>query len=468
MGYNARFRLAIDQSQASSDGALGCHVVTHWRSLTTCESYLIASLLLDEKAEHTPPSAGASRKRRAQTTSDSSSAESSSSEDDNERKVKRKRAKKSDGSDRPIFNLKRLNEHIVPKKFKLISHHQIPHFLQKKDWMTKLDLSSAYFHVSIAESHRRFLRLVYKNQVLQMKCLPFGLSCAPKNFAALTNWVTQILRDQGMRIVVYLDDFLLVNQSEQHLESQVAVATQLLEKLGWTINYQKSILKPTQELDYLGLVWNTRKNFVGIPLKKIKTIVSISEKALDRKKVSKKDTQILLGTSNISLVAEYLPGKYNDIADHLSRGKQATEWHLLQPALKAIFRRFGTPQIDLFASERTKIVERYVTRDPRDTAAHYINAFSQIWRYQLAWVFPPPSLIPRVLHHLNSAEGTFLVVAPLWKKAYWLADLQRRAVCKPMRIRDLESFLIDQNTGRPPPRVQDMRLLVWKIGAGGR
>ncbi|VVC95298.1 unnamed protein product [Leptidea sinapis] len=37
---------------------------------------------------------------------------------------------------------------------------------------------------------------------------------------------------------------------------------------------------------------------------------------------------------NITLTAEFLPGKYNDIADQLSRGRQEAEWHLLGPALK--------------------------------------------------------------------------------------------------------------------------------------
>ncbi|KAI5634270.1 hypothetical protein NE865_12999 [Phthorimaea operculella] len=123
----------------------------------------------------------------------------------------------------------------------------------------------------------------------------------------------------------------------------------------------------------------------------------------------------LLDNRNITMTAEYLPGRYNDIADRLSRGKRAAEWHLLRPAMDVIFRHYGVPQIDLFATRQTRVVERYVSKVCRDYSAQFCNAFSRPWQFQLVWVFPPPSLLPRVLHHLNSAQGEYLVVAPMWE-----------------------------------------------------
>lgn len=64
---------------------------------------------------------------------------------------------KPDGLCRPILNLKRLNTFTIVKKFRLLSHYTVPNFLQKDDFLIKIDLSQAYFHIPIKEKHQRFL-----------------------------------------------------------------------------------------------------------------------------------------------------------------------------------------------------------------------------------------------------------------------------------------------------------------------
>lgn len=161
----------------------------------------------------------------------------------------------------------------------------------------------------------------------------------------------------------------------------------------------------------------------------------------------------LVDKLRITLTAAYLPGRYNGIADRLSRGRDLPEWHLLPEATHHIFKRWGVPDIDLFASARLAVVRRYVSRDSRDQSATFIDAFSRPWDCRLGWVFPPPSLMPRVLAHLNTSKGHVLIVAPKWEKTFWMSDLVSRCEEPPIPNEKLEKVLIDITTNLPPPEV---------------
>lgn len=175
---------------------------------------------------------------------------------------------KSDGSFRQIFNLKRLNDFLLIKEFKLISHYKVPNFLQKGDFLLKVDFSQAYFHVWVKESHQRFLSLVYRGKVYSMTCLPFGLASTPESFASISNWIASYLRNLGIRVIVYLDDFLLASQDSALLIEQGKKAIEILRLLGWKVNLDKSHLTPQTELEYLGITWNPSKDFKFISQEK--------------------------------------------------------------------------------------------------------------------------------------------------------------------------------------------------------
>ncbi|XP_047536575.1 uncharacterized protein LOC125070670 [Vanessa atalanta] len=208
--------------------------------------------------------------------------------------------KKSDGGFRPIFDLRELNRFVKTKHFQLISHVTVPEFLQPGDWLIKADISQAYFHLPITASHRPFLRLFYKQEMLQMTSLPFGLSSAPRLFSAVTFWVAETQRKRGMRILVYLDDFLLVHQNPSKLASQAAEAVDLLEFLGWKVNYSKSALTPVRSLDFLGINWDTEQNIMSLPIKKKMSISTALTSMLTKKTCNLRELQRLLGQLNFA------------------------------------------------------------------------------------------------------------------------------------------------------------------------
>ena len=87
----------------------------------------------------------------------------------------------------------------------------------------------------------------------------------------------------------------------------------------------------------------------------------------------------------IQLETHYIPSRYNALTDNLSRQKTSG----LAPDAQVtqnIFRRWGTRDIDLFATRRSAVLPVYATLDRTDRQAAFHDAFSWTWNFRLAWI----------------------------------------------------------------------------------
>lgn len=162
---------------------------------------------------------------------------------------------KKSGGFRPVINLKALNNFVVYNHFKMEGLPTVKSIVQANDWLAKIDLTDAYLTVLMHQSHRRFLLFAWKGKIYQFTCLPFGLSSAPRIFTKLLKPVVAFLRKKGIRLVIYLDDILIMNSDRDVLTRDVAVDTSTLEEAG--VNEQKSETVPTQSIEFLGLIIDT-------------------------------------------------------------------------------------------------------------------------------------------------------------------------------------------------------------------
>ena len=78
--------------------------------------------------------------------------------------------------------------------------------------------------------------------------------------------VIGLLRELGIRCIIYLDDILLMNQLAHQ---QTCTAIDLLESLGFLVNYDKLVLDPVQEIVFLGFVLNSIAKEVRLPQQKL-------------------------------------------------------------------------------------------------------------------------------------------------------------------------------------------------------
>ena len=179
---------------------------------------------------------------------------------------------KKDGGWRPIINLRRLNGYIATPHFKMESIGSLKDVIQKGDFMGKLDLKDAYLSVPIAQEHRKYLRFAWKGRYYQFRSLPFGLASAPRTFTKLLCPVAAEMRSRGIRIIIYLDDILVLASSKSQLTEDLASVARQLEELGFTLNRKKCIWSPTQIIEFLGFIVNSLAMTIHLPHDKIEKI----------------------------------------------------------------------------------------------------------------------------------------------------------------------------------------------------
>ncbi|KZR98940.1 Uncharacterized protein APZ42_005408, partial [Daphnia magna] len=116
--------------------------------------------------------------------------------------------------------------------------------------------------------------------------LPFGLASAPRIFTKLLKVPISVLRGSGVRLVIYLDDILIMNENKQGAEKDLNTVLNLFQELGFVINWEKSILVPSQTIEYLGVIINSCFLSFTLPDQKVKSITALGEQALLETEVS--------------------------------------------------------------------------------------------------------------------------------------------------------------------------------------
>ncbi len=157
------------------------------------------------------------------------------------------------GGLRPILDLRRLNFSLYKGKFKMLTMRTIMSQVQEGDWFVTIDLKDAYFHIQVVLRYRRFLRFAFGGKAYQYKVLPFGLALAPRTFTKCMDAALAPLRLQGIRVLNYLDDWLILAHSRELVSRHRDIVLGHIHSLGLRMNAKKSVLLPSQRTVFLGV-----------------------------------------------------------------------------------------------------------------------------------------------------------------------------------------------------------------------
>ena len=155
-----------------------------------------------------------------------------------------------------MIDLSALNHYMVAPHFKMETTSSILEATSPDMWATSLDLKDAFFHIPIAHPHRKFLRFSVDGRHYQFKALPFGLTMSPYVFTRVMRAVGAYVRKMGLKLHLYLDDWILLSASAQAAQMWMEWLLALARALGLVVNLPKCDLTPSQIYHFIGILFN--------------------------------------------------------------------------------------------------------------------------------------------------------------------------------------------------------------------
>ena len=207
---------------------------------------------------------------------------------------------KKNGSLRPIIDLSILNRLLVIPSFKMETISRIAKGLLRILWGCKLDIEDAYLHVPMNWVFHKYLAFKIGKRTFVFQYLPFGLSPAPWAFSRVIKPIKSHLHVIGIWIHSFLDDFLILGESPDILNSSSTEVINTLVSLGFKINQKKSDTTPRKKLEYLGVMLDLEELSLSIPEEKVHHIRRLCRENANKSHISRRQLESLSGTLNFA------------------------------------------------------------------------------------------------------------------------------------------------------------------------
>ena len=198
---------------------------------------------------------------------------------------------------RPVLDLSVVNKYLHVPTFKMETAENIQDLLQQSEWVTSLDLTDAYFHIPIHPQFQNYLRFNVGDRSYQFTTLPIGIATAPLEFNILAKEVKLMDLAEGIRIHQYIDDWLMRSKTKPQCQENTHRLIHLVQSLGWIINFEKSDLIPTQEVEFLGgYKFDLRVGLVFPTQKKMDCLLEKTVFMLESPRTSPRKLMSLIGS----------------------------------------------------------------------------------------------------------------------------------------------------------------------------
>ena len=153
-------------------------------------------------------------------------------------------------------------------------------------FMSKLDLEDAYLTYPIFFPHCKLLKFQWNNQTYMYIVMPFGLAEVPRKFTKAVKVVLTFIRGFGIVLFMYIDDAWIYGLKYEQCWQNTLFTARTLVKVGFLINMKKSVWIPSQIIEFLGFIIDSRQMVVYLSDKKSKSVLDLCQQLLDSESVT--------------------------------------------------------------------------------------------------------------------------------------------------------------------------------------
>ena len=180
---------------------------------------------------------------------------------------------RSPGKFRPILNLKHFNKYVKKYRFTMEHLKMVRDWIRPGSWCVGLDLKDAFPHIPIHKDSRKFLRFNWLGELLEWVALPFGLTCSPRVITKVIKPIIAFLRRTwNILISIYIDDMLIQGDTPEKVVFNAQIVMLTFMALGWSFNFKKCSLVPSQMITHLGFDIDTVAMTISCPKDKIQRL----------------------------------------------------------------------------------------------------------------------------------------------------------------------------------------------------
>ena len=162
--------------------------------------------------------------------------------------------------------------------------------------MASVDLKDAFFTIPINEAYQKYFMFEWLEKNYKFIAMLNGFSDAMRVFTKVSKPVYAYLRQQGYMSVIFVDDSYLQGDTKQECLQNIEATVSLLESLGFAIHEGKSILNPTQEIEFLGFVFNSVTMTISITKGKTEAIILKIRRFLENKSPTIRELASVIGS----------------------------------------------------------------------------------------------------------------------------------------------------------------------------